>query len=97
MVVAALGSEEEAARWVATADTSPHVSGEAIDIGLVDATGWLSEHGATYGLCQIYINEPGTTNCAPKRSTTAARPCTPTRRGIRGCDGDDSRRDQGNP
>jgi hypothetical protein len=23
------GSEEEAARWVATADTSPHVSGEA--------------------------------------------------------------------
>jgi D-alanyl-D-alanine carboxypeptidase len=27
------GSEAEAARWVATADTSPHVSGDAIDIG----------------------------------------------------------------
>jgi zinc D-Ala-D-Ala carboxypeptidase len=52
------GSEEEAARWVATADTSPHVSGNAIDIGHSDATVWLSEHGAEYGLCQIYRNEP---------------------------------------
>jgi D-alanyl-D-alanine carboxypeptidase len=56
--VAAYGSEVEAARWVATADTSPHVSGDAIDIGHVDATAWLSEHGAKYGLCQIYRNEP---------------------------------------
>jgi LAS superfamily LD-carboxypeptidase LdcB len=52
------GSEEEAARWVATADTSPHVSGDAVDIGRFDATAWLSEHGAEYGLCQIYSNEP---------------------------------------
>jgi hypothetical protein len=52
------GSEEEAARWVATADTSPHVSGHAVDIGPSDATAWLSEHGAEYGLCQIYSNEP---------------------------------------
>jgi zinc D-Ala-D-Ala carboxypeptidase len=52
------GSEEEAARWVATADTSAHVSGEAVDIGHSDATAWLSEHGARYGLCQIYSNEP---------------------------------------
>jgi D-alanyl-D-alanine carboxypeptidase len=52
------GSEEEAARWVATADTSPHVSGDAIDIGHFDATAWLSEHGAKYALCQIYRNEP---------------------------------------
>jgi D-alanyl-D-alanine carboxypeptidase len=52
------GSEEEAARWVATADTSPHVSGDAVDIGHSDATAWLSEHGAEYGLCQIYGNEP---------------------------------------
>ena len=37
------GSEEEAARWVATADTSVHVSGDAIDIGPSDATAWLSE------------------------------------------------------
>lgn len=52
------GSEEEAARWVATADTSTHVSGDAVDIGSFDATAWLSEHGARYGLCQIYSNEP---------------------------------------
>ena len=56
--VSEYGSEEEAARWVATADTSPHVSGDAVDIGPSDATAWLSEHGAEYGLCQIYSNEP---------------------------------------
>lgn len=56
--VAQYGSEEEAARWVATATTSPHVSGEAVDIGRSAATAWLSEHGAAYGLCQIYENEP---------------------------------------
>ena len=52
------GSEEEAARWVATPSTSAHVSGDAVDIGRSDATAWLSEHGAEYGLCQIYSNEP---------------------------------------
>jgi zinc D-Ala-D-Ala carboxypeptidase len=56
--VAKYGSEEEAARWVATPDTSAHVSGHAVDIGPFDATAWLSEHGARYGLCQIYRNEP---------------------------------------
>jgi zinc D-Ala-D-Ala carboxypeptidase len=56
--VSKYGSIEEAARWVATADTSPHVSGDAVDIGSYDATAWLSEHGAEYGLCQIYGNEP---------------------------------------
>jgi zinc D-Ala-D-Ala carboxypeptidase len=52
------GSEEEAAKWVATPNTSPHVSGDAVDIGPDDAEEWLSEHGAAYGLCQIYGNEP---------------------------------------
>jgi zinc D-Ala-D-Ala carboxypeptidase len=52
------GSEDEAARWVATPETSPHVSGDAVDIGPSDATAWLSAHGAEYGLCQIYSNEP---------------------------------------
>lgn len=56
--IATYGSEEEAARWVATADTSAHVSGDAVDIGPPDAAAWLSEHGAEYGLCQIYRNEP---------------------------------------
>jgi zinc D-Ala-D-Ala carboxypeptidase len=52
------GSEAEAARWVATPETSPHVTGDAADIGPSDAAAWLSEHGAAYGLCQIYANEP---------------------------------------
>ena len=52
------GSEAAAARWVATPETSAHVRGEAVDIGPVDAAAWLSEHGAGYGLCQIYRNEP---------------------------------------
>ena len=51
------GSDEEAARWVATADRSAHVAGDAVDIGPSAARAWLSEHGARYGLCQIYRNE----------------------------------------
>ncbi len=51
------GSVEEATRWVATPKTSAHVSGDAVDLGR-DAAAWLSEHGAFYGLCQIYGNEP---------------------------------------
>jgi D-alanyl-D-alanine carboxypeptidase len=56
--VSEYGSEEAAARWVATPNTSPHVSGDAVDIGKSDATAWLSQHGAEYGLCRIYGNEP---------------------------------------
>ena len=56
--IAEYGSEEEAARWVATADTSLHVSGDAVDIGPSEATAWLSEHGDDHGLCQTYGNEP---------------------------------------
>ena len=56
--VSKYGSEAEAARWVATPDTSAHVSGNAVDIAPAAATAWLSQHGAAYGLCQIYGNEP---------------------------------------
>jgi hypothetical protein len=55
--VSKYGSAEQAARWVATPDTSPHVSGQAVDVGPSDASAWLSRHGAEYGLCQIYGNE----------------------------------------
>ncbi len=56
--VSKYGSPEEAARWVATPETSAHVSGDAVDLGPYAATNWLSEHGAAYGLCRIYGNEP---------------------------------------
>ena len=62
------GSEEEAARWVATAETSAHVSGDAVDIEHFDSTEWLSEHGAEYGLCQIYSNEPWHYELRPEAS-----------------------------
>ena len=56
--VARFGSKKEAARWVATPDRSSHVSGDAVDIGPSRATAWLSRHGAEYGLCRVYRNEP---------------------------------------
>jgi LAS superfamily LD-carboxypeptidase LdcB len=56
--VSTYGSERNAARWVATADTSPHMSGHAVDVGPSRAAAWLNRHGAKYRLCQIYRNEP---------------------------------------
>ncbi|QAY64533.1 peptidase M15 [Xylanimonas allomyrinae] len=51
------GSAAAAARWVATPQTSAHVSGDAVDVAGAGATAWLTRHGAAYGLCQIYANE----------------------------------------
>jgi hypothetical protein len=56
--IARYGSKAQAARWVATPKTSAHVKGDAVDIGPAAADAWLSEHGAFYGLCRIYANEP---------------------------------------
>jgi hypothetical protein len=56
--VSKYGSDKAAARWVATATTSSHVSGHAVDIGPSRAMAWLSRHGTEYGLCQVYRNEP---------------------------------------
>ena len=50
---------EDAARaYVATPEQSRHVSGEAVDIGPVDAQYWLISFGWEYGICQTYGNEP---------------------------------------
>jgi zinc D-Ala-D-Ala carboxypeptidase len=59
---------------VATADTSRHVSGNAVDIGPFDATAWLSHHGAEYGLCQIYRNEPWHYELRPKATDRGCPP-----------------------
>ena len=69
--VSKYGSEAEAARWVATPNTSAHVSGDAVDLGSSGAA-WLSEHGAAYGLCRIYGNEPWHYELRPD---AAARGC----------------------
>lgn len=56
--VAEHGSEEAAARWVARPERSLHVSGDAVDIGGPAAREWVADHGAPYGLCRVYDNEP---------------------------------------
>jgi zinc D-Ala-D-Ala carboxypeptidase len=75
--VSKYGSEEEAARWVATPTTSAHVSGDAVDIRPFDATAWLSAHGAEYGLCQIYGNEPWHYELRPGASDHGCPPTYP--------------------
>ncbi|MDQ7805194.1 M15 family metallopeptidase [Amycolatopsis sp. A133] len=72
--VAKHGSEAAAARWVTTPDRSAHVRGQAVDIGPAAARAWLSEHGARYGLCQIYRNEPWHYELRPE---AAERGCPP--------------------
>jgi LAS superfamily LD-carboxypeptidase LdcB len=51
------GSEQVARRYVNTPERSTHVRGLAVDIGPTDAAYWMIQHGAEYGLCQIYANE----------------------------------------
>jgi len=55
--VVTYGSYNEARKWVNTPELSKHVTGDAVDIGYTDADSWMSQHGAAYGLCQIYTNE----------------------------------------
>ena len=75
--ISTYGSEAEAARWVASADASAHVSGDAVDIGPFDATVWLSEHGVHYGLCQIYGNEPWHFELSPEAIDRGCAPVYP--------------------
>jgi hypothetical protein len=72
--VSQYGSAAEAARWVATPETSAHVSGDAVDLGPDSAAAWLSAHGAAYGLCQVYGNEPWHFELRPD---AAAQGCPP--------------------
>jgi hypothetical protein len=73
--IAKFGSKEKAARWVGAPTTSAHVSGDAVDIGPSGARAWLSRHGAEYGLCQIYRNEPWHYELRPDAALHA---CPPT-------------------
>jgi zinc D-Ala-D-Ala carboxypeptidase len=73
--IAKYGSAAEAARWVATPNTSAHVSGDAVDIGPATAAAWLSAHGVAYGLCRVYGNEPWHYELRPE---AIAHGCPPT-------------------
>lgn len=56
--VAKYGSERSAGRWVLPPGQSEHERGRAIDVGPAEAAAWLEEHGARFGLCRRYDNEP---------------------------------------
>jgi D-alanyl-D-alanine carboxypeptidase len=72
--VATYGSEADAARWVARPGRSAHESGGAVDVGPSAAAAWLSVHGASYGLCRVYRNEPWHFE---RRTGAAAGGCPP--------------------
>ena len=72
--VSRYGSAAAAAHWVAGPDDSLHVTGRAVDIGGSGAAAWLSRHGAAYGLCRIYRNEPWHVEL---RAGAADRGCPP--------------------
>jgi LAS superfamily LD-carboxypeptidase LdcB len=72
--IAKYGSEEAAARWVASPTKSAHVSGNAVDIGPSAAAAWLSGRGAAYGLCQIYRNEPWHYELRPRAAVSGCPP-----------------------
>lgn len=67
------GSLRQARRFVSTPKLSHHVSGDAVDVGPLDAALWLMEHGVRYGLCQTYANERWHFELA----TTPGRQCPP--------------------
>nr|WP_239591656.1 M15 family metallopeptidase [Mycolicibacterium tusciae] len=55
--VRSYGSVDIARQFVASADTSKHVDGKAVDIAPAQADKWLIANGQQFGLCQIYANE----------------------------------------
>ncbi|PYG01937.1 D-alanyl-D-alanine carboxypeptidase [Georgenia satyanarayanai] len=52
------GSPAAARRWVLPPEQSAHVQGKAIDVGPAESRDWLADHGAEFGLCLVYENEP---------------------------------------
>jgi D-alanyl-D-alanine carboxypeptidase len=52
------GSARIARRWVLPAQESTHVRGLAADIGTPATAAWLNRHGAAFGLCRAYGDEP---------------------------------------
>ena len=84
--VSEYGSEAEAARWVATAETSAHVRGDAVDIGPFDCHGVaVRTWRRVRAVPDLRQRAVALRTAARKRSPTVALPCTPTRRTIHGC------------
>lgn len=71
------GSVKAASRWVATPESSKHVSGDAVDVGPASAWGWMAERGAAYGLCRVYDNEPWHFELFPRAVDEGCPPTVP--------------------
>ena len=67
------GSEAEAARWVATPDTSAHVSGDAVDIGPSEPRRGCPSTAPRTGSAGSTATSRGTTNCARTPATRLPR------------------------
>ena len=52
------GSPRLARRWVLPPQESTHVRSLAVDLGTPAAAAWLQRHGAAFGLCRTYGDEP---------------------------------------
>lgn len=73
------GSVEAAQQFVASPQTSAHVTGKAVDIGPPEAAAWMSRNGPRFGLCQVFANElwhyeltaDGQGGCPPMRPNAA--------------------------
>ncbi|MCR5976617.1 peptidase M15 [Gordonia jinghuaiqii] len=55
--IATYGSPETARRWVLPPTESPHVHGDAIDVGPREGAAWLEKAGYRWGLCRTFANE----------------------------------------
>ncbi len=71
--IATYGSPEAARRWVLPAEESPHVRGEAVDVGPWEGAAWLERNGYRWGLCRTFVNEWWHFELA----TTPGAPCPP--------------------
>ncbi len=71
--IAAYGSPEAARRWVLPAEESPHVHGDAVDVGPREGASWLEANGNRWGLCRTFVNEWWHFELA----TTPGTPCPP--------------------
>ncbi|MGY1770061.1 M15 family metallopeptidase [Blastococcus sp. SYSU D00813] len=79
--VAEHGSVEDARAFVLRPEESEHVTGRAVDIGPPAATSWMQQHGAGFGLCQTYGNEPWHHELATTPGTACPPPLADARAG----------------
>ena len=89
--VSKYGSRAEAARWVATPATSPHVSGDAVDIGRVRCHGVaVRARRRVRAVPDLRQRTLALRAASRSRRIRGALRCTPTPRRIQGCSSDAS-------